>query len=99
MFSSMSMPEFYQKTKRESLNIIDVREKEEYDYGHVPTAVNLPLSELAESYPILEKDQEYFLICQTGSRSATACQFLGNKGYKVINVMGGTSAWMGQLEG
>ncbi|WP_251869465.1 rhodanese-like domain-containing protein [Enterococcus italicus] len=99
MFSSMSMPEFYQKTKREPLKIIDVREKEEYDYGHVPTAVNLPLSELAESYPILEKDQEYFLICQTGSRSATACQFLGNKGYKAINVMGGTSAWMGQLEG
>lgn len=99
MFSSMSMPEFYQKTKRESLKIIDVREKEEYDYGHVPTAVNLPLSELAESYPTLEKDQEYFLICQTGGRSATACQFLGNKGYKVTNVMGGTSAWMGQLEG
>lgn len=99
MFSSMSMPEFYQKTKRESVKIIDVREKEEYDYGHVPTAVNLPLSELAESYPTLEKDQEYFLICQTGGRSATACQFLGNQGYKVVNVMGGTSAWMGQLEG
>ncbi len=98
MFSSMSMPEFYQKTKRESLNIIDVREKEEYDYGHVPTAVNLPLSELAASYQTLEKGQEYFIICQTGGRSATACQFLGNQGYQVVNVMGGTSAWMGKLE-
>lgn len=98
MFRSISMPEFYQIAKREPLNIIDVRESDEYAYGHVPTAVNLPLSGFLTSYTTLEKDKEYYLICQSGARSENACQFLGAQGYDVINVMGGTSAWMGELD-
>ncbi|HEO8337117.1 TPA: rhodanese-like domain-containing protein, partial [Streptococcus agalactiae] len=40
----------------------------------------------------------YYLVCQRGGRSIRACQFLELKGYKVINVDGGTEAWRGNLE-
>lgn len=97
MFRSISMPEFYQETKRNALNVVDVRETYEYEMGHVPEAVNLPLSELGERFTELEKGKEYYIICQSGARSQTACQFLAAQGHDVINVMGGTSAWMGDL--
>ncbi|RRA53346.1 rhodanese-like domain-containing protein, partial [Streptococcus agalactiae] len=46
----------------------------------------------------LDKNKEYYLVCQRGGRSIRACQFLELKGYKVINVDGGTEAWRGNLE-
>ena len=44
MYKSIGMPEFYQEAKRHQLPIIDVREIDEYEAGHVPNAKNLPLS-------------------------------------------------------
>lgn len=98
MYRSIGMPEFYQKTKRQSLAIIDIRETHEYRFGHVPQAVNFPLSELGSAYGKLDTAKEYYIICQSGSRSTMACNFLAAKGYRVVNVMGGTSAWLGGLE-
>lgn len=63
----------------------------EYQLGHVPQAINLPLSTLTENYQQLDKNQPYYLICQMGSRSAQACAFLSQQGYQVTNVLGGTS--------
>ena len=85
MYNTIGMPEFYQEAKRKKLPIIDVREEMEYQLGHVPQAINLPLSTLTENY-------------QMGSRSAQACAFLSQQGYQVTNVLGGTSGWLGQLE-
>ncbi len=98
MYNTIGMPEFYQEAKRKKLPIIDVREEMEYQLGHVPQAINLPLSTLTENYQQLDKNQPYYLICQMGSRSAQACAFLSQQGYQVTNVLGGTSVWLGQLE-
>ena len=72
MYNTIGMPEFYQEAKRKKLPIIDVREEMEYQLGHVPQAINLPLSTLTENYQQLDKNQPYYLICQMGSRLRTS---------------------------
>ncbi|EPT83475.1 rhodanese-like domain-containing protein [Streptococcus agalactiae] len=81
-----------------NIHLIDVREEHEYRGGHIPGAINLPLSQLSHKFEQLDKNREYYLVCQRGGRSIRACQFLELKGYKVINVDGGTEAWRGNLE-
>lgn len=93
MYRTITMDEFY----RSKQPIIDVREAYEYQMGHVPGAVNLPLSGLNESFNQLDTTKEYQVICQSGARSARAREFLSAKGYQVVNVLGGTSAWAGEL--
>lgn len=93
MYKTITMDEF----SRSKQPIIDVREAYEYQMGHVPEAVNLPLSELGARFQELDATKEYHVICQSGARSAKACEFLSGKGYQVVNVLGGTSAWRGKL--
>ncbi|WP_424555211.1 rhodanese-like domain-containing protein [Streptococcus agalactiae] len=81
-----------------NIHLIDVREEHEYYAGHIPSAVNFPLSQLTNKFDQLDKDKEYYLVCQSGGRSVRASQFLESKGYKTINVDGGTEAWRGKLE-
>ncbi|MGX7195997.1 rhodanese-like domain-containing protein [Enterococcus olivae] len=97
MYKSIGIDEFEQRIKRENLSVIDVREVHEYQMGHVPGAINEPLSRLAGAKLTVDKAQEHYIICQAGSRSARACEFLSSQGYQVVNIMGGTSAWRGIL--
>lgn len=78
------------------INLIDVREPYEYRSGHIPGAINMPLSDF--HIDKLDKNQEYYLICFSGSRSIEAARALANYGYKVINILGGTSLYRGVLK-
>ena len=98
MFKSMGMPEFYQEAKRNKLEIIDVRESFEFEMGHIPGSISLPLSELGNTFETLKKETRYYLICQSGSRSGVAGEFLGMQGYDVTNILGGIGAWPGDIE-
>jgi glyoxylase-like metal-dependent hydrolase (beta-lactamase superfamily II)/rhodanese-related sulfurtransferase len=74
--------------------LLDVREPEEYQTGHVPGAVNLPQADLATRMGELPRDREMLVICQGGMRSFRCSQFLRQAGFeRVTNVTGGTSAW------
>ncbi|HLW47581.1 MAG TPA: MBL fold metallo-hydrolase [bacterium] len=74
--------------------IVDVREPEEYAYGHVPGAVSLPQAELATRIAEVPRDRPVFVICESGMRSLRSSQFLRQIGYaRVTNVRGGTAAW------
>jgi len=74
--------------------LLDVREPGEYQRGHVSGAVNLPQAELASRLDELPRERSILVICQTGSRSRHAAQFLTQSGYTdVANVVGGSSAW------
>ena len=74
--------------------LLDVREPEEYAYGHVPGAINLPQAELATRLTEVPRDRPVFVICESGMRSLRTTQFLRQMGYaQVTNVRGGTAAW------
>ncbi len=74
--------------------IIDVREVEEYAGGHVPGAVNVPMSTIQEKHAeFFDKTKEFYVICQAGGRSMQVCVFLGQFGYDVVNVQGGTGSY------
>ena len=94
MEASISMPEFYKKYQTENLSILNVREGYEFQMGHVLTAKNLPLS----TFETGDKQETYYVICQSGTRSATACQFLSAQEFDVPNVAGGMNFWHGEVE-
>ena len=74
--------------------LIDVREVDEYTSGHVPGAENWPLSELSDTFSALGSGEDLLVICQSGGRSSRACDFLDGQGHSVLNVSGGTMAWV-----
>jgi rhodanese-related sulfurtransferase len=78
--------------------VVDVREIDEYTDGHIPGAINVPLSELTEKFSSITKHETIYVVCQLGGRSARACEFLSNlpefDGSHFINVVGGTAAWI-----
>ena len=73
--------------------VVDVREPDEYEGGHVPGAHLLPLGELASRAGELPKDQTLYVICATGKRSMMAAEWLSKAGYDAVSVGGGTAAW------
>ncbi|WP_394184701.1 sulfurtransferase TusA family protein [Metabacillus halosaccharovorans] len=81
---------------RENIVVLDVRESAEYAFIHIPNAISIPLGELDERVSELDKDDEIYVVCRTGSRSDLASQKLAKKGFtKVNNVVPGMSAWSG----
>ena len=61
-----------------SAYVVDVREIDEYTEGHIPGAVNVPLSTLADAFESITPEQTVYVVCQLGGRSARACEFLSN---------------------
>ena len=91
--NEITFDDFYQLYQKESLSVLDVREVEEFEARHLEGAHNFPLSQLADTYEQLDKDNLYYVICKSGIRSARACQFLAEQGYEVVNVQGGMDAF------
>ena len=74
--------------------LVDVREREEWQAGHVAGATHMPLGTLPGAASTLPKDREIFVICRTGNRSAKAQEKLAQAGFThVTNVTGGMIAW------
>jgi rhodanese-related sulfurtransferase len=82
----------------ETINLIDVRDPDEWNRGHIAQATLVPLGTLAAKSGEMDPDEEFVLICQSGARSSRACDMLVNKGFtRVVNVKGGMSAWQGPV--
>ncbi len=75
--------------------VVDVREPWEFQQGHVPGAMLIPLGQLSARVSELDPKKPVAVICASGSRSQSAAALLGQKGFKTVyNVSGGTGAWM-----
>jgi len=74
--------------------VIDVRESHEFDSGHVPGAVHIPMSAVPVRMNEIKKDEEVWVICQSGNRSGQITDYLTRHGYTATNVDGGTTAWI-----
>lgn len=83
----------------ENIKVLDVREPAEYTFQRIPGAISVPLGELEQKMDGLNPDEEYYVVCRTGTRSDMACQVLAERGFtKVRNVVPGMSGWEGRTE-
>jgi rhodanese-related sulfurtransferase len=78
----------------EGATIIDVREPDEYVDAHVPGAELVPLGTVTSSLDRFSPHGTTYVICRSGVRSMRACEFAASEGYDVVNVAGGTIAWI-----
>jgi adenylyltransferase/sulfurtransferase len=85
--------------KGEQLEIIDVREPYEWAIGHIPGARLVPLGNIAEEIPRLDKRRETILYCKVGARSMYAAQQLAEAGVSdVRNLAGGILRWIDEVD-
>jgi rhodanese-related sulfurtransferase len=73
--------------------LVDVREPDEFAAGHLPGAVNLPLSQLRRRSAELPKDREIWVSCGVGQRAYYATRFLAQHGYQPRNLSGGYATY------
>jgi len=93
----ITVAELLALTASEDLQIVDVRRSVEYSSGHVPGAINAPLASLRESTATLGLQPAIAtaVICAGGYRSSAATSILQQLGFSdLLNVTGGTSAWI-----
>ncbi len=95
----ISNEDLEQKLEKNATVILDVRETEEYAQGHIPGSVLIPLGQLEKRCDELNKEQEIFIICQSGGRSNQACFILEANGFEeVYNVLPGMVGWTGPID-
>ena len=77
--------------------LLDVREPHEWQAGHAPRAVHLPLSALAAGagLPAHAQARPLVVICRSGNRSRQAAELLAARGAEAVDVIGGMRDWAG----
>lgn len=75
--------------EKESLEIIDVREKEEYDLIKIKGSKLIPLSQISSRLDEIDWNKKVVFVCRSGSRSGYVAQMLAQSGKDVINLSGG----------
>lgn len=74
-------------------HVIDVREKYEYDAGHVAGSVLIPMATIPLRVNEVPTDGDVYVICRSGARSWQVAAWLARQGVRVLNVEGGIGAW------
>ena len=97
-YETIGIHEVQQKQESGSI-VLDVREAEEFEEGHIIGAINAPLSGLKTgSRYDLNPEESYVVICRSGNRSKEASEILFTDGYDVVNVSEGMASWTGEVE-
>ncbi len=92
--SEVEFREGYRKAQ-----LIDVREPNEFEGGHILGARNIPLSQLRMRHKEVRQDKPVYLYCQNGLRSGRAAAQLRRKGIKELyHLKGGYKLWGGKIK-
>ena len=80
-----------------NINLIDIREHHEFKSGTIRSAKNIPAEELLKNTDkYLNKDEKYYIMCRSGSKSLKVCKELSSRGYNVYDVSGGFNLYEGE---
>lgn len=79
---------------RDDLFLLDVREPNEWEAGHVDGATHIPMNALGAAQDALPTDSTILCICRSGRRSAMVTSALERAGYAAENLEGGLLAWV-----
>jgi rhodanese-related sulfurtransferase len=77
----------------EGLMLLDVREPDEWDDGHIDGAVHLPMMSVPAALESIPTDRQVLVVCAVGARSARVAAFLQQQGVDAYNLAGGMVAW------
>ena len=93
--NSVEAVELISTDASEHIDIIDVRDHDEYDSGHIPGARSVPLEELrSDPERFLSRAKTLLFVCAKGVRSLAAAKIAERLGFSnVYNIDGGTKAW------
>jgi len=95
-FTVAQAKEYMEARGAEAYQLLDVRQPKEYEEGHLPGAILIPLKELPGRLAELDRDKPVIAYCAVGGRSKAAAQFLAGKDFaNVYNMAGGIKAWQG----
>ena len=100
-YQQISQEDAMEMMDSQEVLILDVREQDEYDSGHIPGAVLLPVGSITEESAaevIPEKDATVLVYCRSGNRSKTAAKALAELGYTGIYEFGGITTWPYEVE-
>ncbi|MBD8506967.1 rhodanese-like domain-containing protein [Hoyosella sp. G463] len=75
------------------VTIVDVREQDEWDQGHAPGALHIPMVDMPARYGEIDPDDDIYVVCRNGGRSFQVTLWLQSVGYDATNVSGGMVAW------
>ncbi|MFI6212413.1 rhodanese-like domain-containing protein [Nocardia brasiliensis] len=73
--------------------LLDVREEDEWQLGHAPGAIHIPMVDVPARVDELEFDVDLYVICRQGGRSLQVVEYLTHIGFEAIQVRGGMVAW------
>jgi rhodanese-related sulfurtransferase len=79
--------------RRDELQLVDVREPDEWDAGHITEAVHIPMGLLGQRQDELAQDRTILAVCRSGNRSGQVVDALRKAGYDAENLDGGMQAW------
>ena len=100
-YKQISQDEAKNMMDTQEVIVLDVREQDEFDAGHIPRALLLPvgtISELSAAAVIPEPDSVVLVYCRSGNRSKTASSALAKLGYTNIYEFGGINTWPYEVE-
>lgn len=78
---------------QDGLYILDVRQSNEFQAGHIKGAKLIPLNDLVNRMNELPKDKDILCVCRSGSRSGSATRQLSHAGFNAFNLRGGMVSW------
>jgi len=81
------------KDKASAPFLLDVRQPDEYQDGHISGAKLIPLSELSARLSEIPQDRTIVCVCRSGARSGMAARQLASAGYQARNLVGGMISW------
>jgi rhodanese-related sulfurtransferase len=79
--------------RRSEFHLLDVREEDEWDAGHIDGAQHIPLGDLGARLAEVPKERVVVAVCRSGSRSDRAAKGLRLSGYQAENLEGGVTEW------